>query len=966
VFHAAWRRWVSVPFLISFIFIVRSDEVQKRANGELSLSINLSSDTYEKDLEAWLSEPLVIETVTYKSDVTLQDDEFHYLLDIDDHTIITVDDLKRALSNFKKKNSFKIITLVLQPAPQGKKILHLQLEGLWTFRNVIFEGPMLGKEIFRQYYLLEPSEIFDIEKHNHFIAMIKQVLHDEGYCKAFVADYLTYDQALKSVSVHCVIDPGAKFVINTVEVFKSDRAASYEQDNAYMLQKIAKRMCSRLQNIRYTHQIVEYESQQLKEYLIRKGFLNASLEIKKEVNLKRATLNLTFLVSLDQKKLFSFVGNTFFSGKELFNFLLVFEGSTSLLPPSLLIEELMQAYRKKGFWFVSIALEQLNSTHCFMITEGSRVSISEIFLKGIDNFDQDILLKKFFSGVKKSKYFDADTLKDALNNLVLFYIQEGFWDCKVLKQDYVPLGKTGSYRLDVTLDEGKRRYLASVSIPDFPELMQEGPFFTLQSALPLAFDAQMIHVQRQWLIHYFQQQGYLYVEVKPELKQEDNALILRWVIDLKEGPVTFGKTIVTGPCSFPIKNILRELHYKQGDLWDKRRIDQSVLSLRKLGIFESVYLHPHAITESESQKTIMVKLLEDDPFEIRVRAGFQQVSKNLTFRSGTTYKVGGSFLYKNPGNVADYILIDGDVTRFYRYFSAMYFRPWIFDRPINMVLKGYNNKYTQPVRIGTDRPLYQATQEGALIGLRYPVGRSEVGTNLGFELMETRGISYDLARAINFEPGLVDCKVPYFFVEPMIFIDLLDDKLNPTRGSLTILSCKGMFSWKKGSVNFFKMLYEQSFFVPFDPCVLGIRFRFGHIFNQRLSSIMPPERFYLGGPNSLRGYEIDQAPPLGIFIDDHGKRCLVAQGGKSMFNGNVELRIPLYNALGATLFQDIGVLIENSLAEISGNKLLAATGFGLRYNTPIGPLRFDLGWKWKRRKREESSYAWFLTLGNAF
>jgi outer membrane protein insertion porin family len=220
---------------------------------------------------------------------------------------------------------------------------------------------------------------------------------------------------------------------------------------------------------------------------------------------------------------------------------------------------------------------------------------------------------------------------------------------------------------------------------------------------------------------------------------------------------------------------------------------------------------------------------------------------------------------------------------------------------------------------------------------------------------------------LHFRTDLVDKKIPYFFIEPSIYIDLLNDKLNPTEGMFGLVSLKGMFPLDAGTSYFLKFFFEQGIFVPIKQSILASRVRFGHIFRKAFEAIMPPERFYLGGANSLRGYQTDKCPPVGSFIDDNGKVQWVAQGGKTMVNFNFELRMPLKkNILYGVVFQDFGVLVEDPDSLFKPKKPLAATGFGFRYVTPIGPLRFDIGWKWHKETAEESSYAWYLTFGHAF
>ncbi len=386
----------------------------------------------------------------------------------------------------------------------------------------------------------------------------------------------------------------------------------------------------------------------------------------------------------------------------------------------------------------------------------------------------------------------------------------------------------------------------------------------------------------------------------------------------------------------------------------------------KLNIFESLYVSPQASDESNNERTILLKLVEYDPFEIRFRVGFQQISKNFTFRSGSTYKIGGALLWRNPFKVGDYFCFDADVTKYFRNVSLRYYRPWLGQSPYQTQWKLYSNRYIQPVSKGCKEPLYEVLQQGFLIGLSRAFSRVDTGGNIGIEVMETGNLSPAMAQAIDFNQELRDRKVPLAFFEGSMLIDFLDDQVNPKRGSLTAISCKGMFPWKHHAVSFFKILFEQScFYDPYHRLIIGAKIRFGYIFAKDFRSIMPPERFFLGGEHSLRSYWADFAPPLGKFIED-GQIVYVPRGGKSMVNACFEARFPIFRNLGGVIFQDIGMLAQSELAQLKGGRMLAATGFGFRYLTPIGPVRFDIGFKWRRDTPEEPRFAWFLTLGESF
>jgi outer membrane translocation and assembly module TamA len=80
---------------------------------------------------------------------------------------------------------------------------------------------------------------------------------------------------------------------------------------------------------------------------------------------------------------------------------------------------------------------------------------------------------------------------------------------------------------------------------------------------------------------------------------------------------------------------------------------------------------------------------------------------------------------------------------------------------------------------------------------------------------------------------------------------------------------------------------------------------------------------------------------------------------------NLEFRVPIYYDIDTVLFGDMGVLSQGGFGAIQPHDVVGGIGFGLRYQTPIGPVRFDIGWKLKDFDLLRN-HAWFLTLGHAF
>jgi outer membrane protein insertion porin family len=119
------------------------------------------------------------------------------------------------------------------------------------------------------------------------------------------------------------------------------------------------------------------------------------------------------------------------------------------------------------------------------------------------------------------------------------------------------------------------------------------------------------------------------------------------------------------------------------------------------------------------------------------------------------------------------------------------------------------------------------------------------------------------------------------------------------------------------------------------------------------------ERFFAGGDTTIRGYALDTVgEPSTISITGFPK------GGNAVTILNAELRVPVWGDVGAVVFVDGGNVFER-VTHFDVGELRGSAGFGVRYRSPIGPVRLDLGFKMDRREGE-SRHAIHFSIGHAF
>jgi outer membrane protein assembly factor BamA len=190
--------------------------------------------------------------------------------------------------------------------------------------------------------------------------------------------------------------------------------------------------------------------------------------------------------------------------------------------------------------------------------------------------------------------------------------------------------------------------------------------------------------------------------------------------------------------------------------------------------------------------------------------------------------------------------------------------------------------------------------------------------------------------------------------------DRRDDPINPTKGSFQTTTFQVAARAFGGEVDFTSLYNESVFYRPLGKAVLANAWRLGWL-EPFGPTVRPPitERYFAGGSTTLRGFDLDQAGPI--------------DGGNVMAIMNLEYRFPIpvfrIKDLGAAFFYDGGNAFR-ALSDVTWDEVTHTGGAGLRYNTPLGPIRFDMGINLRPKLRldgmREERVQFFFTLGHTF
>ena len=400
------------------------------------------------------------------------------------------------------------------------------------------------------------------------------------------------------------------------------------------------------------------------------------------------------------------------------------------------------------------------------------------------------------------------------------------------------------------------------------------------------------------------------LDSKARIDIEKDIAYLRYNLN-KYQKCKFGDIDVLGLESIDKKVIMSRLKFKEGDIYDAKKVTQSYNTISGLEAFDSVQ-----INLDQKQDIVKVNIgLKEKLKRHRQRVGIGYES-NLGFKAMLRYEE------KNYHGNARKIAYDLKYSKKETLFKNTFFWPALFKIPI----KPY---YYMDLKNVFAYSLDQFDN----------FNEEKISNNLHF-LREFIDFSVDsgvLIERINIEKTKDICSVvdgDFFLFSPFLkaIIDKRDSKLNPKKGIFLSSYAEAGIKYIASSTTYAKFIQEGRLIYSIKDITFALKGKLGFIreFQKRLPE---SKLFFAGGAFSNRGYGYNR---LGAF----DSTCSNV-GGKTMVDTTLEINFPIYGDLYGGVFFDSSMISEKSL--YFNNDFKHSIGFGIRYITPIGPVKLDFG-----------------------
>lgn len=592
----------------------------------------------------------------------------------------------------------------------------------------------------------------------------------------------------------------------------------------------------------------------------------------------------------------------------------------------------------------------------FNIDEGANVRIKGLFFEGNEMFSGKKLARvletkkqNWLSWLTRSGRFDESKFKEDLELLRAFYRSRGYLDV-VIDEDAVRLDFKTPRNLYITIHvkEGDQYFLGDLSVENATIFTSGELLGAVKIATGDPFSPEAIDQAAADIRSYYTSRGYLDTSVRVERVPNMETRAIDIVFGLRESEKFYVESInVEGNTITKTRVIVRELALRPGDVFDLKRMETSENRLKNTRYFEAARLSPE-YTNIPGRRDLSVVVSEGRTGNLTFGAGFGSIERAVVFfelaqgnfdlfnwRSGFRGDGQKLRLRASVGNVSSQLLISFE-------------EPWLFEQrlafgtEIFRTESNFNSSDFNELRTGFEmylrRRLFELVE--ARMSYRYEVveiydvdfGVSSTGEPDREDGSRPKdGIADEYQAADGRKDGISKAGLT-------LLRDTRNSFLFTRRGNRTSLSSE--LAGLGGDFSYVKLEARTAQFIPtFDSLeqTLSIVGSIGTISPYGSSDEVPfYDRFYLGGPESLRGFDFRE---ISERDDDDPSESI---GGNSYGLISFEYAFRIAEPLGLVVFYDAG-FVNKSDYDFSFSNYASNWGIGARILLMGSPLKLDLG-----------------------
>lgn len=616
---------------------------------------------------------------------------------------------------------------------------------------------------------------------------------------------------------------------------------------------------------------------------------------------------------------------------------------------------LRQTLPMRTFRAVTLILLMV-SCSCIFLSAQENYEVRQINFNGNTTLDDDVLLEVM--AIKEVSYleklitkkepslFSRELIELDVQRVIRIYQSEGFLEVSANLRPLKINDKKKTVRITIDIEEGEPVKVDSISIRTIGKLMKTDTDSLIRKTsrkLLLSekerFRDQALNTDLQLIRDAYRNLGYAYSDADYELGLQPEQRAISISYSVTPGPVcSFGETSITGNKHISEKFLRKQLKYEEGKLYNKFLLDQTRQNFYRLQLFRIVSVLPDADAKTK-KNPIPVKIqLEEAPrINARFGVGYGTEDKFRTFID-LNYL---SFL-----NTASRLNLYLKHSALEPYYASL---KWIFPQfPINRSSVSFN-----PFISRNSEPGYETRSYGINIPASYVFSDWLSGT-LTYYLED---VKQQIEEGDVEFPDMEKEDFPYF--KSGILLNVLlnnsEPKFSPEKGISFMMGFKLNGHFFGSDFNYTRLWADFRNYHHVGKLTLAFRAMAGGIKSADASGFIPVEdRFYSGGSNSVRGWNRSELGPK--------RESGTPMGGKSIAEGSIEVRCPLFWKLSGVAFMDAGNVWTKSYS-YRLDDLAYATGPGIRVETPIGPIRLDVGFPvWNEKKSPQ----FFISVGQAF